>query len=357
MVTVLAVIAAGHSTALRPGPPAAFALHCAPALGPDAQASPLCRQFARPSVAPLLRHAPCLGSTRMASDEGGVSAAANVAADAALRLVLSRRAALRTAIAASVASAAMCAPKPAEASLVDPAAAAPATDKADPLGFATGFNVAPGKKVVLPGGTVRSSALDRRSYRALTLPNGLRVLLASDPKADTAAAALDVHVGHFSDPDEACALRDHPSAPSAPRAPLIRLCHFPHLHARSWAPGALDEGRTRTQRRRSTPNQNPKPKLCADPAIPCPKHRAALRPHAPPPARSPASRTSASTCSSSARTSTRQRVTWTSACPLCECSASPSVSDQSSLLGTRPRFLALSSALERVSTLERVSLG
>jgi len=73
---------------------------------------------------------------------------------------------------------------------------------ADPLGFGSDFNVAPGKKIVLPDGIVEKSEQDRRSYRALTLPNGLRVFLASDPKADQAAAALDVHVGHYSDPDE-----------------------------------------------------------------------------------------------------------------------------------------------------------
>lgn len=36
----------------------------------------------------------------------------------------------------------------------------------------------------------------------MTLGNGLRVLLISDPKAVVAAAALDVHVGSFSDPTE-----------------------------------------------------------------------------------------------------------------------------------------------------------
>lgn len=44
--------------------------------------------------------------------------------------------------------------------------------------------------------------LDAREYSTLTLPNGLRVLLVSDPETDQAAAALDVHVGFFSDPDD-----------------------------------------------------------------------------------------------------------------------------------------------------------
>lgn len=41
---------------------------------------------------------------------------------------------------------------------------------------------------------------DYRSYRYLTLPNQLRVLLISDPSSDKAAASLDVNVGSGSDP-------------------------------------------------------------------------------------------------------------------------------------------------------------
>ena len=36
-----------------------------------------------------------------------------------------------------------------------------------------------------PATQVEKAALDRREYRALTLPNGLRVFLASDPKVET----------------------------------------------------------------------------------------------------------------------------------------------------------------------------
>eukprot|EP00439_Symbiodinium_sp_Y106_P078356 s981_g17.t1 len=43
---------------------------------------------------------------------------------------------------------------------------------------------------------------DTRNYRALTLGNGMRVLLASDPDAITASSALSVHVGFYSDPEE-----------------------------------------------------------------------------------------------------------------------------------------------------------
>lgn len=42
---------------------------------------------------------------------------------------------------------------------------------------------------------------DKRSYRVVTLPNDLQAVLISDPETDKAAAAMDVRVGHFSDPD------------------------------------------------------------------------------------------------------------------------------------------------------------
>ena len=47
-----------------------------------------------------------------------------------------------------------------------------------------------------------SAELDRRSFRGLLLPNGLRVLLASDPASTKGAAAMDVQVGYMSDPGE-----------------------------------------------------------------------------------------------------------------------------------------------------------
>eukprot|EP01039_Chlorochromonas_danica_P004184 gene4184-4597_t len=49
-------------------------------------------------------------------------------------------------------------------------------------------------------GSVRKRVLDDRQYKAITLKNGLRVLLVSDPESKRAAAAVDVHVGSFSDP-------------------------------------------------------------------------------------------------------------------------------------------------------------
>ena len=41
---------------------------------------------------------------------------------------------------------------------------------------------------------------DDRDYRLIRMQNGLRALLIHDPKADKAAAAMDVGVGHLSDP-------------------------------------------------------------------------------------------------------------------------------------------------------------
>lgn len=48
--------------------------------------------------------------------------------------------------------------------------------------------------------TIVKSPADNREYRSLTLGNGLKVMLVNDPKADRAAAALDVHVGSGNDP-------------------------------------------------------------------------------------------------------------------------------------------------------------
>jgi len=43
---------------------------------------------------------------------------------------------------------------------------------------------------------------DDRDYRYVEMDNGLRALLVSDPDADTSAAAMSVHVGSLSDPEE-----------------------------------------------------------------------------------------------------------------------------------------------------------
>lgn len=49
---------------------------------------------------------------------------------------------------------------------------------------------------------VTTSPYDTREYRALTLENGLRVLLVSDPETEKSAAALAVGVGSMQNPDE-----------------------------------------------------------------------------------------------------------------------------------------------------------
>jgi secreted Zn-dependent insulinase-like peptidase len=43
---------------------------------------------------------------------------------------------------------------------------------------------------------------DARAYRVITLPNKLSVILVSDSNTTTASAAMDVNVGHFSDPED-----------------------------------------------------------------------------------------------------------------------------------------------------------
>ena len=48
--------------------------------------------------------------------------------------------------------------------------------------------------------TPTKSEGDNRAYRALTLPNQLRVLLVSDPSTDKSAASLECGVGMFQDP-------------------------------------------------------------------------------------------------------------------------------------------------------------
>ena len=45
------------------------------------------------------------------------------------------------------------------------------------------------------------SPQDKRSYRILTLPNKLQVVLVHDPETEKASAALSVQVGHFCNPD------------------------------------------------------------------------------------------------------------------------------------------------------------
>lgn len=47
---------------------------------------------------------------------------------------------------------------------------------------------------------IQKSEQDDREYRIIKLDNGLQATLVQDAKADSAAASLDVAVGHLSDP-------------------------------------------------------------------------------------------------------------------------------------------------------------
>ena len=47
---------------------------------------------------------------------------------------------------------------------------------------------------------VQKSERDDREYRVIRLQNGLHATLIHDPKADKAAASLDVGTGHLYDP-------------------------------------------------------------------------------------------------------------------------------------------------------------
>lgn len=49
---------------------------------------------------------------------------------------------------------------------------------------------------------IRKSRLDTRLYRAIVLPNDLKVLLISDDEAETAGVALNVGVGSWDEPSE-----------------------------------------------------------------------------------------------------------------------------------------------------------
>lgn len=55
--------------------------------------------------------------------------------------------------------------------------------------------------LVTPEEVIKSPA-DDRDYRYVTLDNGLKVLLVSDPDTDKSAAAVDVNVGSYQDPDD-----------------------------------------------------------------------------------------------------------------------------------------------------------
>jgi hypothetical protein len=53
-------------------------------------------------------------------------------------------------------------------------------------------------RVLVSEDRIVQSQDDKRKYRVLRLTNDLEAILVSDPDTDTAAASMDVHVGHFS---------------------------------------------------------------------------------------------------------------------------------------------------------------
>ncbi|KAH7661783.1 insulysin protein [Dioscorea alata] len=55
--------------------------------------------------------------------------------------------------------------------------------------------------VISPETMILKPRKDKREYRRIVLPNSLEVLLISDPETDKAAAAMNVSVGYFSDPE------------------------------------------------------------------------------------------------------------------------------------------------------------
>ena len=59
-----------------------------------------------------------------------------------------------------------------------------------------------GAKEMTTTSMVIKSPVDTRDYRYVTMDNGLKALLISDPGTDKAAAAVDVNVGSFQDPDD-----------------------------------------------------------------------------------------------------------------------------------------------------------
>ena len=50
-------------------------------------------------------------------------------------------------------------------------------------------------------GSMEKPLIDKREYKLIRLENGLEALLIHDPEADKASAAMDVRVGHLSDPE------------------------------------------------------------------------------------------------------------------------------------------------------------
>ena len=50
-------------------------------------------------------------------------------------------------------------------------------------------------------GPMDTPMVDKRTYKLIRLANDLEALIIHDPEADKASAAMDVRVGHLSDPE------------------------------------------------------------------------------------------------------------------------------------------------------------
>ena len=71
------------------------------------------------------------------------------------------------------------------------------------LGLVSACSHLPAPQVThLTNEQIVKSPTDQRSYEYFVLDNGMKALVISDPDTDKAAAALDVHVGHMSDPKD-----------------------------------------------------------------------------------------------------------------------------------------------------------
>jgi insulysin len=68
--------------------------------------------------------------------------------------------------------------------------------------MANGLKASSVDGVVVLTDMMEKPSLDIRQYRVIRLRNQLEVLLIHDPETDKASAALDVHVGSFSDPKD-----------------------------------------------------------------------------------------------------------------------------------------------------------
>jgi insulysin len=50
--------------------------------------------------------------------------------------------------------------------------------------------------------TIIKPTIDNRTFKYITLDNGIKVMLISDPEADKSAASMDVGVGSSLDPTD-----------------------------------------------------------------------------------------------------------------------------------------------------------